>query len=399
MAARLLRPFAGVGRLVGRRPLSTTQLVEFCRSIRFFLASGMTVLQGMRSLAERGTPRVRRVAGELADVLADGWTLQDAMSKQGRRFPVLFLSLVAVGEETGKLPEVMRDLEKYYEHQQTQRRQLASQVMVPVIQYVMAVLVVAGLMLILGFVGGQKSSGGKKLQPILIEGPDGKRVPLKTVDANGVEQTAMALQDVPYDPLGWGMVGEQGAVVILIVGLGTPLALWLLVRLIRGVFRGGPFLDRVVLAVPFVGPAVRALAVARFAFGMNLMLDSSMSILRAIRLGFAATGNEAFAAAGPPAEAHLRRGNGITPALARARLFPGSFLSAAAVGEQTGHLPEVMGHQAEYYDDLSRRRMTALYTIAGYAVWLGVAVVIAVLVIKLFSFYSDTIMSNMGPKS
>ncbi len=52
----LTRPFAGARRWFTGRTLSTPALVEFCRSIRFFLVSGMTLRDGMRSLAEKGTP-------------------------------------------------------------------------------------------------------------------------------------------------------------------------------------------------------------------------------------------------------------------------------------------------------------------------------------------------------
>ncbi len=124
---------------------------------------------------------------------------------------------------------------------------------------------------------------------------------------------------------------------------------------------------------------------------MHLMLDSSMSILKTIRLAFPATSNGAFALAGPPAETVLRRGNPVVTALEDTRLFPPAYLSAAAVGEQTGHLPEVMEQQAAYYGEAAERRVATLYTILGYLVWIAVAVFIAFLVVRLFSNYVDQI--------
>lgn len=365
----------------GARQLSTPALVEFCRSIRFFLASGMTIREGMQSLGERGTYRVRGVALEIAAVLGDGWTVEEALEKQGGRFPPLFRALVAVGEETGQLPEVMHDLEKYYEHQQKQQRQLIGQAMKPLIQYVMAVLVVAGLIYFLSFLPSTKTSGGMKKQTIQ----------LKTED--GGTRSAEVYLPVAYDPLGLGLTGQRGAAVVLAVGFGVPVALWLVYRLLRWALRGRAVVDRIALHTPFLGGAPRALALTRFSFAMRLMLDSSMSILRTIRLGFAATGNGAFALAGPPAEAVLRRGNAVVTALEGSRLFPPPYLSAVAVGEQTGHLPEVMQQQAEYYGELAERRITTLYTVLGYLVWAAVAVIIAFLVVQLFSSYINQIDS------
>lgn len=389
------RPFGGLRRWFARRPLSTAALIEFCRSIRFFLSSGMTLREGMESLADKGTFRVRGVARELADELADGWTFEDALNKQGKRFPVLFTALVAVGEETGRLPEVMHDLERYYEHQQQQQRELVGQVTKPVLQYVLAAVVVAGLIFILSFIGSTKTSGGTKRQVVYEKDEKGRNTDRPLLDSRGEPVTA----ELPtaYDPLGWGLVGEEGAYTFLAIALGVPVALWLLFRLTRWLLRGGAVVDRIVLAVPLVGGCARALALTRYSFAMALMLDSSMSILKSIRLGFAATGNAAFAAAGPPAEANLRRGNTIVSSIEQSRLFPAAYLSAAAVGEQTGHLPEVMKHQAVYYDEIARRRIGTLYTIAGYLVWIGVAAFIAMLVIRLFSTYIEMI-EKVTPK-
>lgn len=385
------QPSAGptAGGFFSGRPLSMSALVEFCRSIRFFLSSGMTIREGMQSLADKGTYRVRGVASELAAELADGWTLEDALVKQGRRFSPLFVALVAVGEETGKLPEVMKDLEAYYELELRQQRQLLGQAIKPIIQYVLASVVVAALLVVISYIPGQKTSGGVKRQVVYEKDEKGRDTNRPMLDSQG-KPLELSLPTA-YDPLGWGLMGEQGAAIFLAYAFGIPLALYLLYRLVRSVFRGGALVDRIILAVPMVGGAARALALTRFSFAMQLLLDSSMSILKAIRLGFAATGNAAFAAAGPPAEAVLRRGNTIVSAIEPSRLFPKAFLGAAAVGEQTGHLPEVMKHQADYYDEIARRRITTLYTLAGYAVWLTVAVFIAILVIQLFSSYVDKI--------
>jgi type II secretory pathway component PulF len=379
LPAALARPFVGVGRWAAARPLSTPALVEFCRSIRFFLVSGMTLRDGMRSLAEKGTYRVRGVAAAVAGELSGGWSLEDALTKQGEVFPPLFRSLAVVGEETGKLPEVMADLERYYEHHQRQQRQLVGQAMKPLIQYVLAVLVVSGLILFLSFLPSTKSSGGMKKQTIEV------------VAEGGGTKTVEAYLPVGYDPLGLGLTGERGAATFLAVGFAIPVALWLVYRLLRWAVRGQAVVDRVVLRLPFVGGAARALALARFSFAMHLILDSSMSILKTVRLAFPATGNGAFARAAAPAEAVLRRGNPVVVALEDSRLFPPAYLSAAAIGEQTGHLPEVMTQQADFYAEAAERRVNTIYAVLGYLVWIGVAVFIAFLVVKLFSTYIEQI--------
>ena len=245
----------------------------------------------------------------------------------------------------------MFDIEKYYQLQQALQRQLWSQITLPVLQFVMAVFVVAGLIYILG-----------QLPPLQVAGK--------------AEQT---------DALGLGLVGTDGAVAFLCYvfgGLAIALAiLWAL----RKLFAGRTAYERAVLAIPFIGPTVRAIALTRFSFTMQLMLDSSLSILRTIKLAFAATDNAAFVARSDRAEAMLRRGNTLTATLTDSRLFSRDYLSTVAIGEESGHLPEVMRQQAEYYDDLAKRKLAVLNKTLGLMVWMLVAGVVIFIIFRLFN--------------
>lgn len=340
--------FDGISRY---RRLSTTALIEFTRSIRFFLTGGMTLRDAMRVLAERGSSRsVRGVASNLSRQLSAGWSLQGALEKQGRKFPPLFLALATVGEETGNLPEVMQDLENYYRTQQLLQRQLRSQMVLPVFQFVAAVCIIAGLIYVLGQLPQQRVMG----------------------------------REEKFDPLGIGLVGEDGAIRFIVYVFGTVALALFLFWLLRRLLSRRAIIERIILATPVVGRIVRALALTRFSFAMQLMLDSSMSILRTIRLAFSATDNAAFVAEAGRSEAVLQRGNSITTALTDARLFPVDYLSAVAIGEESGHLPEVMRQQAEYHEDVAKRGIALLNRLLGLFVWLAVAGFVIFLIYSLF---------------
>lgn len=363
----VVRQLTAVWNLLWSPQLTSAELIELARSMRYYLNTGMTLRDSMRALSELGTRRVRRVASDLRKELASGWSLVAALEKQKHRFPTLFLTFVAVGEETGKLPEVMKDLEEYYDFQSKQKRRLAGAAFKPLLQFLIAVLVIAGLIYILAE----------------LPQPPQKRVAGKTEDG----KPTVRMVDAPFDVTGLGLIGGPGARLLIIYVVGGMLLLYVVYKLLRQLLGRWAIVERVILAIPFLGGAVRAYALARFSFALNMTLDSSMSIVKGIRLAFAATDNAAFAAAGAAAETTLRRGNTVATALKNARLFPSSYLSAAAVAEDTGHLPEVMAQQAEYYDEHAQTRMSALYTSLGYFVWVGVAGVIAFLIIRLFNVF------------
>jgi type II secretory pathway component PulF len=347
---RLTQPFRFVGRFVLSRPLSTVMLLEFARSIRFFLSSGMTLRDGMRVLAERGTPRIRRVARNIGKELAAGWSFQAALEHQGRKFNSLFQALATVGEETGRLPEVMKDLENYYEMRRKQQAQLRAQAMLPILQFIAAVTVVAGLVYIMGQLPQQVVAGQKK----------------------------------PFDPLGLGLVGAQGAITFVSYVFGTIAAAILTFLVLKMLLRQRAIVERLILFVPILGPCLRDLALTRFSFAMQLMLDSSMSILTTIRLAFRSTDNPAYIAATGRAEAHLKRGNSLLAGLTDSRLFPYSYLSSVAIGEESGHLPEVMRQLAEFHDERAKKGIEWITRILGTTLWLVIAGFVIFLIFSVF---------------
>lgn len=379
VATRLRAGLSWLARPLRGRPLATATLIEFTQSVRFFLGSGMTLRDTMRALAENGTRPARREAVALGRDLAAGYGFPEALQRRGRRFPPLFRAMAAVGDETGNLPEVMRDLEKYYDFQQQLGRQLRSQVSWPVIQFVLAVLVVTGLIFMLGQIPQGRP-------PVRLEGSS----------PAAVEKLRAAMKAPPIDPLGLG-VGEDGAVKFLTLVVGGIAAAVFVFWLVRRLLRRRAFVERGLLWAPFVGPCLEAVALSRFCLAMKLMLKTSLSVLDAVRLGYDSTDNRAFAAAAPRAVAVLRRGNTLTTALAAGRLFPRRFLSAVAIGEESGHLAETFENQGAYYDDVARQRLTLLNRLLATAVWLLVAAFVVTLIFRVFTgAYLKTIDAYAG---
>jgi type IV pilus assembly protein PilC len=338
------------------RQLSTGDLVDLCRALRYSLSGGMRVTDAIDLLAREGTPAVRRASASLIQNLKAGWSLHESLEKQGTVFPPLFRALVTVGEETGNLPEVMGELEKYYVTQQKLRRDFISDITWPVIQFFIAVLIVAGLIVVLGII---QMSVGPRAQKI--------------------------------DPLGLGLIGVEGAITFLCGVFIALFAAFLSIRLLAFAARRFPRLQRMVFKIPVLGPCLRALALTRLCIALRLMLDTRMSVIKAIRLAFVATDNTAFLAAAPQVEGAIRRGNTIADSFGQTAVVPNAFRSAVAVAEESGRLPEMCAVQAENYDEQARRRLSTLNKIASVLIWLVVA---AFIVTAIFRIFTTVILPN-----
>lgn len=330
------------------RQLSLSSLIELCRGLRHYLAAGLTVHEAFGHLSKKGAGRCRAVCERIRHRLEDGRDLESALEPEIRVFPTIFHTLVGLGEQTGNLPEIFQELENYFRMQSKLRVQFVAQSIWPVLQFIVAVFVVAGMLLVLGLIT-----------------PAGSE---------------------PFDPLGLGLTGPVGAAIFLGVVFGSVSLFATALLVGRRIFHGGA-VDGLLLRVPVVGPCLRALALSRYCLAQRLTLETAMPITAAVKLSLRATGNAAFAAAADKAVAGVRRGGDLTQALERTRLFPEEFLHILEVGEESGRLNEVLQQQAQQYQDESSRRMTILTWVASALIWLFVAIFIVVLVFRIILMY------------
>jgi type IV pilus assembly protein PilC len=332
--------------------LSLSALIDLCRVLRHYLHAGLALPDVFRQQAGRGSGSVRPVAERIARQLERGRGLEEALQGEAGHFPPLFISLACVGEQTGMLPEVFGELERFYLRVQELRRSFVARVAWPVVQFFLAILVLAGLIFVLGLLPSSRGFSGE-----------------------------------PYDPLGLGLTGPSGAAIFLGVVFGTLLGVMVLYLVLTRAMRQRASVDRFLLGVPALGPCLRSLALARFSLALSLTTESGMPIRRALRLAFRATGNAAFAERSGLAESAVRGGEEVAEALSSAGLFPGEYVRVVAVGEESGRLSEVLRQQADHYHEEAGRRLAFLTAVAGYGVWLFVGVVIIVAIFRLFFSY------------
>src|SRR5205085_5861989 len=110
---------------------------------------------------------LRPVAKDLAAKLGKGSSLEDALEPYRDRFPPLFVELIAVGEQTGRLEDTFHELEAYYETSLRVQRDFRSQMAYPAMQFVAAVFIISSLIFVLGLLGSKMDPLGLGLSGTL----------------------------------------------------------------------------------------------------------------------------------------------------------------------------------------------------------------------------------------
>src|ERR1043165_6492598 len=221
-----------------------TDLIDLCRVLRHQLSAGLSIQKVMQQQAQRGRRSVRRVAGCLSESLQKGNSLSDSLEPHQDVFPPLFFSMVHLGETSGHLAEIFGELERYYQLELQLRRQFRSQTFMPILQFVAAVFVLAGLIFILGMIAGARNSA-----------------PLLTI---------------------FGLSGASGSLAFLGVVFGSIALIWLVYNVLASIGQQKAWLDRLFLGLPAVGPCLRALVMSRFTLALQMTLDTGLSINKAL---------------------------------------------------------------------------------------------------------------------
>src|SRR5438876_2510141 len=89
------------------------QLLVFTEQLAHLLQAGMTLDEGLSILEKRlKQPRVQQMTHTLHQALVDGRSFSQALGELPRIFPPLYVNLVAAGEASGALPQILLRLVK-----------------------------------------------------------------------------------------------------------------------------------------------------------------------------------------------------------------------------------------------------------------------------------------------
>ena len=98
-------------------PISSSILARVTRTLSVSLSAGMPMLQTLATLARStGNDYMTEVIHRLRDAVERGEPLARAATVAGM-FPPLVLQMIAVGEETGALPELLDEVAGFYERE------------------------------------------------------------------------------------------------------------------------------------------------------------------------------------------------------------------------------------------------------------------------------------------
>jgi len=297
--------------------LSAKQLTLFTRQLAT-MTKVSPLEEALRIISRQSEQEhVRAAVTRVADGVVEGRRLADAMAAEPRSFPPLYRAMVAAGETSGSLPELLERLAKLLERQSEMRGKVLSALAYPAVLTLVAIFVVSALMI--------------AVVPKVVEQFDdvGQQLPLLTRIIIGISGFLAAnwlvlLASLPLlGLLGWRLLQEDK------------------IRLA---------VDNWLLRLPLLGRLVRDLHAARMARTLSTMIESRLPVIEGLRLTAGTIRNRALRAATEEMVSAIRAGGSLSGAMARAGVFPPLLVYLAASGESAGQLDTLLARAADYLE-------------------------------------------------
>lgn len=126
--------------------LAHSEIASLCRELALLLHAGISLADGLFLLCEEETSSMRDLLQQLGAKMDEGAQLSDAMESTGA-FPLCATGMVRIGEQTGRMEDVLASLAQFYEQRSRVSRRIRQALAYPAV--IMALmLVVIGVLLI-----------------------------------------------------------------------------------------------------------------------------------------------------------------------------------------------------------------------------------------------------------
>jgi type II secretory pathway component PulF len=330
-----------------------SQLLVFTEQLAHLLQAGMTLDEGLSVLEKRlRHPRVQQMTRTLHQALVDGRSFSQALREFPRIFPPLYVNLVAAGEASGALPEILMRLVKHLAQAKSLRDRVQQALIYP------AFLAVAGAGLITVFI--------TFMVPQLTQfmSQNGGALPLPTRILMQVHHLITTY---------WWL--------LLLFGIGA-IALW---RAFVRTDEGRIAWDQFRLNVPGYGRVIRHSYYAQFSRTLGTLTENGIPLLSSLDLISEIADNRYIEKKLAEVRRAVVDGAHLSAALAAQKLFPDLLTDMMAVGEQTGHFAQTMMTIADVYERELDRTVTITSSLIAPVIIIIIAIVVGFVVYSILS--------------
>lgn len=311
--------------------IRTREICRIARQMAMLLRAGMPLVPALSALVEQlQDAPLAQIMEEVRDTVNAGSTLADALRKHPSVFSNLFVNMVAAGETSGTLEEVLLRLAEMLER----RVHLAGKIKSAIAYPLMMIVVAAGVVVfLLSFVV-------PSITQIFLE--MNRALPWPTrllISVSALIKTYLML------------------IAIVVCAVFFGIAAWLRTK------EGRLIADRWKLKLPLFGKLFLKLEIARLARTLGILLVSGIPILGALEIAKGVIQNSLITAALDSVKDWISKGDTIANAIRKTGLLPPIVFHVIATAQVSGNVEDGLINIADMYDgevEVTAKTLTSL---------------------------------------
>lgn len=341
------------------RKIPKKDISIFCREMYFSLTSGISIVQSLEIVKEQiENKKLKNILYNVFDDIKRGRMLSDAF-KQYDDLPNLFIYMLQVGEETGRLDEVMGNLADYYNNQYKQEKKIKNALIYPKFLLYFSLIVVS---ILVAFV-----------VPIFVQ---------NLLSANEV-------LPVPTKIVIWisSFIKNKWMYIIAFLIVISILKIFILNKNKKYVY----FKDRFIVNSKFIRTISMQIFTSRFARTFSILFGGGVNVTRCIEICADVIGNEFIKSRLLQSKEFISNGSSIAEGLGMENTFPKMLIQSIRVGEESGTVEEILKKASEFYDSEANFALEKLSNLVEPIMIILLAFLVGFVVISLvlpiFSMY------------
>jgi len=353
----------------GRPPrphaLRGEDFAAFNQQLAQLTGAGLPVEQGLRLIAaEMGRGSMRRTLELVASDLESGKTLPQAIEAHRGEFPPLYASLVEAGIRANNLPGILLNLGRHLTLVRRLQAMLWRTFSYPIM--VLAVFLVVTFFMLTRVM--------PQFQGI-FKG--------YSTELPGITTFVMSLSRLATESQIWVI-----ATGVTIVGL-LSIALWM-------TSRERSVAERLLLAIPLIGPILRRNLISRWCDAVGLGVDAGMDLPAAIAMADDAIGSSGLRADGQAIVGALGSGQPIAQ-IHQGRILLPMVISAMDLAATRNDLPRGLSTLSQLYQQQAQMRMDGVDVILTPLVIILLGLLVGTMILAMFAPIISLINAISGP--
>jgi len=328
-------------------------LIMFSRQLALLLESGIDIVTSLELLkVQADNNALKKVLGEIVSDLRSGHRLSAALDKHTKIFPAIYRRSVSVGEQTGGLEIVLRQVADYIERETATSKKVKGALMYPIVVSIVAVIVIGVLVIfVLPAFMDLYSSLGAEL-PMLT------RMLLAIIDG----------------------LNNYGLHIIVAAGVAIGLAL-AYIKTPAGMYNW----HRLLLRLPLIGRVIHLNELARCCRSMSLLFKAGLPLPEIMSLVVQGSNNKVLTKALTDVRQDMLKGEGLSRPMAKSQLFLPMMVQMVGVGEETGNLDVTLLSVAQSFETEAEDKTQSLVGLIQPAMTLVIGLIVAFIALSLVS--------------